>query len=71
MAMPKKHLTANQQWLIEELHRRGAHFTARDAQWHWERGGTYYLDKRNSARKGLVRKFAQANKEALSNEGWE
>ena len=63
-----KTLTANQLEVIDILNRRGAGFTASATKDAWEKGETYYLDTRNSARRGLVRKFERANKQASLNQ---
>lgn len=57
-------LTANQQAVLATLRERGADITAAATERAWSKGETYYLDSRNSARRGLVRAFERANKEA-------
>ena len=57
-------LTANQTEVINTLRERGADWTASATERAWLNGERYYLDTRNSARRGLVRKFEQGNKDA-------
>lgn len=59
-----KELTENQKKVIAILYNRGAHGTAEATRRAWENGETYYLDTRNAARKGIMRKFNQGNREA-------
>lgn len=57
-------LTAHQLSVIQSLRDKGADFTANATKSAWENGKAYYLDTRNSARKGLVRAFNKGNKQA-------
>ncbi len=57
-------LTETQHYVLTVLRERGADFTAEAAERHWRAGESYYLDTRNAARKGLVRLFAKANRQA-------
>ena len=59
-----KPLTQLQAEILETLRKRGADFTAAATERHWLAGKAYYLDTRNSARRGLVRKFNKANQQA-------
>ena len=59
-----KPLTENQKTVLAKLRERGADFTAEATERHWRAGKPYYLDSRNSARKGLVRAFNRGNQEA-------
>lgn len=60
----RRELTFTQKHVIATLRSRGDDFTANATENAWLRGASYYLDRRNSARKGLLRKFKQGNKEA-------
>lgn len=59
-----KTLTDNQKHVIATLRLRGAEWTADATECAWKNGERYYLDTRNSARRGLVREFEQGNREA-------
>lgn len=61
-------LTETQQYVVSTLIAHGAHFFARTAETAWLKGDTVHLDSRNGAGKGLARKIAKANEEALANE---
>lgn len=61
-----KDLTNNQQEVLATLRKRGATYTAESTERHWRNGESYYIDTRNSARKGIMRKFNQGNLEATS-----
>lgn len=66
---PAVRLTPNQQEVLATLRERGAEFTAEVTERHWRKGEPYYMDSRNAAREGLVRKFNQGNKEAIETRG--
>lgn len=59
-------LTANQTEVLAILRKRDAWLTAAATEQHWQAGERYYLDRRNTARRGIVRAFNQGNKEAES-----
>jgi hypothetical protein len=60
----RKKLTFNQRLVLAALRVKGADITAAATERHWRNGQRYYLDTRNSARRGLVRRFEQGNREA-------
>lgn len=62
----QKRLTRDQQYVLKVLREREAFLTADATERAWKHGEVYYLDTRNSARKGIVRLFNQGNEEAVS-----
>jgi len=60
----KRKLTQEQQDVLATLRARGADWTAAATERAWRNGERYYMDDRNTARRGIMRQFERGNKQA-------